>query len=201
MPHLRSGQRVFCKGVIPMHYTIEVAGLKRDLPLCPLNEQWMIAAFVILGDPELTMACARDLLKVAPSYDYLLGPESKSFPLLHEMARQNGDKRYMVARKEKKLYMGDTIQIEDRSITTQHVQTLYLEKKDALLMQSKRVLLLDDVISTGGSMSALEHLAEKAGAHIVGKMAILAEGEAASRKDILYLQALPLFDSKGNPLS
>ena len=183
-----------------MHYTLDISGLIRNLPLCPIHENMMIAAFVILGDPELTVACARDLLKIAPDYDYLLGPESKSFPLLHEMARQHGDVRYMVARKEKKLYMGETLQVEDRSITTAHSQTLFLERKDADIMKDKKVLLVDDVVSSGGSMLALEALALKAGANVAGKITILAEGEAANRKDLLYLKALPLFDGQGNIL-
>lgn len=183
-----------------MQYTLEISGLVRNLPLCPIGENLMIAAFVILGDPELTVTCARDLLKIAPEYDYLLGPESKSFPLLHEMAKQHGDVRYMVARKEKKLYMGETLQVEDRSITTAHSQTLFLECKDADLMKGKKVLLVDDVVSSGGSMLALEALALKAGANVIGKMTILAEGEAATRKDLLYLKPLPIFDGQGNIL-
>lgn len=183
-----------------MNYSLEISGLTRNLPLCPIHENLMIAAFVILGDPELTVACARDLLKIAPEYDFLLGPESKAFPLLHEMARQHGDPRYMVARKEKKLYMGETMQVEDRSITTAHSQTLFLELKDAERMKGKKVLLVDDVVSSGGSMLALEALALKAGASIAGKMTILAEGEAALRKDLLFLKPLPLFDGQGNIL-
>jgi len=184
-----------------MHYSLKISGLNRNLPLCRIDEHLMIAAFVILGDPELTVACARDLLKQAPDYDYLLGPESKAFPLLHEMARQRGDQRYMVARKEKKLYMGETLQVEDRSITTSHVQTLFLERKDADLMKGKKVLLVDDVVSSGGSMQALEALAKEAGATIAGKMAILAEGEATRRTDLIFLESLPLFDGKGNILT
>ena len=184
-----------------MHYPLNICGLTRNLPLCRIHEHLMIAAFVILGDPELTVACAHDLLMKAPEYDFLLGPESKAFPLLHEMARQRGDQRYMVARKEKKLYMGVTLQVEDRSITTSHVQTLFLERNDADLMKGKRVLLVDDVVSSGGSMQALEALAQKAGAILVGKMAILAEGDATQRSDLIFLESLPLFDGKGNRIT
>ena len=182
-----------------MVYHMTVAGLERDLPICPVNENLSIAGFVIFGDQELTVACARELLKKAPEYDYIITAEAKGIPLAHEMARQAGDDKYFVARKGSKLYMRDTFGVAVRSITTDREQHLYLDGNDAKLMQGKRILLLDDVISTGESLTALEALVEKAGGIICGRMAILAEGEAKDREDILYLEPLPLFNPDGTP--
>ena len=182
-----------------MVYHMTVAGLERDLPICPVNENLSIAGFVIFGDQELTVACARDLLKKAPEYDYLITAEAMGIPLAHEMARQAGDDKYFVARKGSKLYMRDTFGVAVRSITTDREQHLYLDGNDAKLMKGKRILLLDDVISTGESLTALEALVEKAGGIICGRMAILAEGEAKDREDILYLEPLPLFNPDGTP--
>ena len=181
-------------------YEMSVAGLKRALPLCPLNEDMMIAAFVIFGDVELTCACAGALLKKAPEFDYMVAPEAKAIPLIHEMARQSGRNDYFLVRKAPKLYMDGVFEVEDRSITTQGVQKLYMDGADTKKMKGKRILILDDVISTGGSLAAVEKLVEMAGGNVVGRMAILAEGEAAGRKDILFLEKLPLFNAKGEPL-
>ena len=159
-------------------YTLKVAGLERQLPLCPLNQELSIAAFVIFGDVELTCACARELLKMAPEHDVMITSESKGIPLIFEMARQSGVNQYVVARKMQKLYMSDTFSCEVNSITTAKKQTLYLDGKDAEFMRGKRILIVDDVISTGDSLRAIEELVLHAGGHIVGKMAILAEGEA-----------------------
>ena len=156
-----------------------------------------IAGFIIFGDQELTVACARELLKKAPEYDYIITAEAKGIPLAHEMARQAGDKKYFVARKGPKLYMRDTFGVAVRSITTDKEQHLYLDGQDAKLIKGKRVLILDDVISTGESLKALEALVEKAGGIICGRMAILAEGDAKDRKDIIYLEPLPLFNADG----
>lgn len=182
-------------------YTIEVAGLKRDLPICPLNDKLCIAGFVIFGDPELTVATARDLLAKAPEHDVIITAESKGIPLAHEMARQEGAKRYLLARKATKLYMKNVFGVEVDSITTDHRQHLYLDGADAEYMKGKKVLIVDDVISTGESLKALEKLVEAAGGNIVGRMAILAEGDACARDDIQFLQVLPLFDAEGNPLA
>lgn len=182
------------------YYEITVAGVDRKLPICPVNETLYIAGFVIFGDVELTRACARDLLKKAPEFDLLITAESKGIPLAHEMAAQAGRNRYILARKAPKLYMKDPVAVEVKSITTTARQTLYLDKLDMDAMQGKRILIVDDVISTGESLAALETLVRKAGGNIVGKMAILAEGDAKDREDILYLEYLPLFDRDGNPL-
>ena len=181
-------------------YTLKVAGVERDLPLCPLNDALYIGAFVIFGDVELTCACARELIKIAPEHDVMITSESKGIPLIFEMARQMGVNKYIVARKMQKLYMSDTISCEVNSITTAKKQTLYLDGKDAEYMRGKRVLIVDDVISTGDSLRAIEELVEHAGGNIVGKIAILAEGQAKDREDIKFLEVLPLFDADGNEI-
>ena len=181
-----------------MYYHMHIAGLERDLPICPVNENLSIAGFVIFGDQELTVACARELLAKAPAYDYLITAEAKGIPLAHEMARQAGDAKYFVARKGAKLYMRDLFGVYVRSITTDAEQHLYLDGADAALMKGKRILVLDDVISTGESLKALEALVEKAGGEICGRMAILAEGDAQERPDIIYLEKLPLFNPDGS---
>ncbi len=182
-------------------YHMIIAGLERDLPLCPLNEKLDIGAFVIFGDQELTVACARELLKRAPEYDYLITAEAKGIPLVHEMARQHGDKKYLLARKAPKLYMTGLFEVKVHSITTAREQSLFLDTADAALMKGKRILIVDDVISTGESLHALETLVKEAGGEIVGRMAILAEGDAQNRKDLTYLEKLPLFDKAGNPIA
>ncbi|MBE6634087.1 MAG: adenine phosphoribosyltransferase [Ruminococcaceae bacterium] len=181
-------------------YTLKIAGLERDLPLCPLNQELSIAAFVIFGDVELTCACARELLKLAPAHDIMITSESKGIPLVYEMARQSGNNRYVVARKMQKLYMRDVFSCEVNSITTAKQQVLHLDGADAELLRGKRVLIVDDVISTGDSLRAIEELVTRAGGNIVGKMAILAEGDAKDRTDILYLEKLPLFHADGTEL-
>ncbi len=180
-----------------MKYTIDIAGMKRDLPLCKVTDDLYIGAFVIFGDVELTIHCAAELLKRAPEYDYLIAPEAKSIPLLYEMARQSGKNKYLLARKGKKLYMSGVFEVAVRSITTETVQHLYLDTADADLMRGKRILIIDDVISTGESLRAVEQLVEKAGGIVAGKMFVLAEGEAAERDDIIYLQQLPVFNPDG----
>lgn len=180
-----------------MKYPMTIAGLKRELPLCPVSDELYIGAFVIFGDVELTVACARDLLAKAPEYDYLITAESKGIPLGYEMARQHGDAKWFLARKGVKVYMQDVISVEVKSITTDHVQKLYLDGNDAAMMKGKRILIVDDVISTGESLHAIEELVEKAGGNIVGRLCILAEGEAQQRPDITYLEKLPLFNAKG----
>ena len=182
------------------HYELNVAGLKRNLPLCPVNDKLYIGAFVMFGDVELTGACARELLKLAPEHDVLITAESKGIPLVYEMARQEGVNHYIVARKGPKLYMENIIYTEVNSITTEKKQVLCIGSKEADMMRGKRVLIVDDVISTGESLHAIETLVEQVGGNIVGKMAVLAEGDAQNRKDITYLAPLPLFDNEGNVL-
>jgi adenine phosphoribosyltransferase len=183
------------------HYTIDVAGLKRDLPLCELTDDLYIGAFVIFGDVELTVHSAEELLRRAPEFDIMVTAESKGIPLVHEMARQCGMNSYVLARKAPKLYMKNVVKIDVKSITTERIQTLYIDEKDRRMMEGKRVLIVDDVISTGESLHALEELVNKAGGTTVGKMAILAEGDAKLRDDIIFLQELPIFDSNGDPIS
>jgi adenine phosphoribosyltransferase len=176
-----------------------VAGLSRDLPLCPVGDDLMIGAFVIFGDVELTCACAAALLKKAPAFDYMIAPEAKAIPLIHEMARQSGRNEYFLARKAPKLYMDGVFEAEVKSITTAAVQKLYMDGADAKKIAGKRVLIVDDVISTGESLRAMEELVEQAGGIVAGCMAILAEGDARDRDDIIYLEPLPLFDAAGHP--
>jgi adenine phosphoribosyltransferase len=180
------------------YYKMNLAGLPRELPLCPLNDKLMIGAFVIFGDPELTVATAKALLEKIPyEYDYMLTAEAKGIPLIHEMARQSGAKKYFLARKAPKLYMTGLLEVKVQSISTAKEQTLYLDTADAELMKGKKILLVDDVISTGESLRALEALVEKAGGIVSGRCAILAEGDAQERDDLVYLEKLPLFNSKG----
>ena len=189
-------------GVIDMRefYEINVAGLKRQLPLCPINDDLYIAAFVLFGDVELTVACARELLKKAPEFDVMITAESKGIPLVYEMANQAGMNKYLLARKSAKLYMRDVVSVELQSITTARRQVLYIDRDDIQYMKGKRVLIVDDVISTGESVKAVEKLVTEAGGIIAGKMAILAEGDAYKRDDIIYLEHLPLFNGKGEEI-
>ena len=180
-----------------MVYRMKVAGLERDLPICRVTDELYIAGFVVFGDQELTVACARELLKAAPEFDYILTAEAKGIPLGHEMARQANAKKYFLARKGPKLYMTGVFSASVQSITTEGQQTLYLDTADAALMKGKKILIVDDVISTGQSLLALEALVEKAGGIIAGKMAVLAEGDAQNREDIIYLEKLPLFNPDG----
>ena len=181
-----------------MHYTMTIAGVTRDLPLCRVNDDLYIGAFVIFGDVELTVASARELLKLAPEHAILITAESKGIPLVYEMARQHGVNRYLIARKAAKLYMRDVFSTDVTSITTANRQMLCIDGEDAAYMKGKRVLIVDDVISTGGSLIAVQKLVEQAGGIVVGKMAILAEGDAQKRDDIIYLEKLPLFNADGS---
>ena len=180
-----------------MHYTMNIAGCERNLPLCPVNENLYIGAFVIFGDVELTEACARELLKLAPEHDVLITAESKGIPLVYAMARQNNEARHLIARKAPKLYMKNIFSTTVNSITTAKEQTLCIDGDDAAFMKGKRVVIVDDVISTGESLAAVEKLVEQAGGNIVAKMAILAEGDVQQRDDIIYLEKLPLFNPDG----
>ena len=180
-----------------MHYEIQVAGLTRQLPLCAVNEELYIAAFVIFGDVELTIACAKGLNAIAPDHDVIITAESKGIPLVYEMARQNRENRYLIARKAPKLYMRNVLSTEVTSIPTVNRQKQIIDQNDAVYMRGRRVLIVDDVISTGESLKAVEKLVNEAGGTVVGKMAILAEGAAREREDILFLQPLPVFNADG----
>lgn len=173
-------------------YTMKIAGLERSLKKFPVSDKLSIAAFILFGDTEITIASATALLKKVPEFDIILTPEAKSIPLAYEMSRQSG-KPYVVARKGMKVYLGEPVKVEVRSITTNNVQTLYLGSDEAELMKGKRVLIVDDVISTGESLIAVRELVSKAGGIEVAACAVLAEGDAAERTDIIFLEPLPLF--------
>ena len=181
-----------------MTYEMDIAGLKRELPLCKVADDLYIGAFVMFGDVELTVHCAAELLKRAPEYDYIIAPEAKAIPLLYEMARQSAADRYFLARKSAKAYMSGVFEVEVKSITTAGVQKLVLDKADADFIRGKRMLIVDDVISTGESLQAMEELVTRAGGIIAGKMAVLAEGDAQDRDDIITLAPLPLFNPDGS---
>lgn len=173
-------------------HTMTIAGLERHLPICRINDNVSIAAFVIFGDVELTISASSKLLKRAPEFDVLITAEAKGIPLVYEMARQSG-KQYFIARKYPKLYMSNPVSVDVRSITTDKEQTLYLDESEMKIIKGKRVLIVDDVISTGESLRALDLLVEQSGGQVSGQCAILAEGDAIDRKDIFYLEPLPLF--------
>jgi len=181
-------------------YSLKVAGLERQLPICRITDDLYIAAFVLFGDVELTVAAAEHMLMVAPQHDILITAEAKGIPLVHEMARQNKESNYIVARKVVKLYMKEVFSVELQSITTKNKQTLYIDAAEAELMNGKRVLIVDDVISTGESVRAVEKLVKEAGGIVAGKMAVLAEGDAKYRDDIIYLEQLPLLKPDGSPM-
>lgn len=180
-----------------MTYEIDVAGLKRDLPICRVTDDLYIGAFVMFGDVELTVHCAAELLKRAPEYDYLIAPEAKAIPLVYEMARQSGAEKYFIARKVAKAYMSGVFEVNVKSITTAAVQRLIIDSADAEQIRGKRMLILDDVISTGESLHAMEELVTAAGGIVAGRMAVLAEGDAINRDDIIVLAPLPLFNPDG----
>jgi len=181
-------------------YRINIAGLERDLQICKVSDRLSIAAFVLFGDVELTVTAARELLKMAPPHDILITAEAKGIPLVHEMARQSGRNEYIVARKGVKLYMKDVFSVEVQSITTVKRQSLHIDATEANLMKGRNVLIVDDVISTGESVRAVELLVKEAGGIVAGRMAILAEGDAKFREDILFLQQLPLMNPDGSPM-
>ena len=182
-----------------MEYTMEIAGVKRSLTLFPINDKLQIAAFIMFGDVEVTVECAKALLQNAPEFDVIITAECKGIPLAYEMARQSG-KDYVVARKKPKLYMKNVITTEVDSITTSGIQSLCIGEAEVEKLCGKKVLIVDDVISTGESLAAIEVLVNGAKGEIAGKMAVLAEGDAAERNDIIYLEPLPLFDSEGNEI-
>lgn len=173
-------------------YKMTIAGLERELPICKVNDHLDIAGFVIFGDVEMTVASAAELLKKCPDFDFIVAPEAKAIPLAHEMARQSG-KPYFICRKGAKLYMQSPVSVNVRSITTDKEQTLFMDSLEGEQLRGKRVVILDDVISTGESLLAVRKLLEQFDADIVAQAAILAEGDAAKRDDIIFLEELPLF--------
>ena len=179
-------------------YKININGMERELSLFPVNDKISIAAFIVFGDVELTEHCAKELIKIIPEHDIMITAEAKSIPLICEMARQMGVNDYVIARKKPKVYMSDIIEVTVNSITTHGEQKLYLGKNEADKLKGRRVLIIDDVVSTGESILALEALVTRAGGNIIGKAAVLAEGDSAERSDITYLEKLPLFDNEGN---
>lgn len=179
------------------YYTLQVAGVTRQLPIIQVSEALAIASFVILGDCEIVTKAAPLIEQKLPQVDYIVTAEAKGIPLVHELCRLRGLPYYIVARKSIKPYMDHPLTDEVVSITTQKAQTLCLDGKDALLLNGKNVAIVDDVISTGESLQAIERLVEKAGGEIVAKAAILAEGDAAKRSDIIFLEELPLFPVGG----
>ncbi|MDD6042418.1 MAG: phosphoribosyltransferase family protein [Eubacteriaceae bacterium] len=183
-----------------MNYEMTIAGCTRQLPLCKITDDLYIGAFIMFSDVEITKACATELLKKAPEFDVIVTAESKGIPLAYEMARQAGIDEYIVARKGPKLYMENVITVDVNSITTDHIQQLCFGQKEADTIKGKRVLIVDDVISTGESLRSIEALVNAVEGNIVGRMAVLAEGEAADRDDILFLEKLPLFNAKGEVL-
>lgn len=181
-----------------MYHEMTIAGCTRQLPLCKITDDLYIGAFIMFSDVEITKAAAAELLAKAPEFDIIITAESKGIPLAYEMARQAGINDYIVARKSAKLYMQNVITTEVDSITTDHIQTLCLGQTEIDKMTGKRVLIVDDVISTGESLKSMEALIAKIDCTIVGKMAVLAEGEAADRDDIIFLEKLPVFNSDGS---
>ena len=174
-------------------YTLNVAGLTRELPIIKLSYDLSIASFVILGDTEIVRKTAPIIAKKLPEVDFIVTAEAKGIPLAYEISRVLNLNEYVVARKSVKAYMEEPIEVEVNSITTTNSQKLYLNNQDAKKIKGKRVALVDDVISTGQSLKALERLVEKAGGKVLAKAAILAEGDAKNRKDIIFLEALPTF--------
>lgn len=183
-----------------MYYQMTIAGCPRSLPIRPISDELMIAGFTPFGDVALTCACAKALLEKAPDFDYMIAPEAKAIPIIHEMARQSGRNTYLLVRKASKAYMDGVFETEVKSITTAGVQKLFMDGADAAKIKGKRILIIDDVISTGESLRAIETLVDRAGGIVVGRMAVLAEGDAIGRKDIIYLEPLPLFDKSGRPI-
>lgn len=173
-------------------YKMTIAGVERELVKYPVSDKVDIAAFILFGDVEVTERAAAELLKRCPAHDVVVSAEAKGIPLCYEMARQ-GCREYVIARKSVKVYMRNCVEVTVNSITTANEQKLYLGDNDVEFLQGKRVLIVDDVVSTGESLAALEALMDKINANVVGKACVLAEGDAKNRDDIIYLEPLPLF--------
>ena len=179
-------------------YHLKVCGLTRELPYIPIDEHMAYASFVVLGDTELVVKAAKELAAMVKDADIVLTAEAKGIALAHEITRNLGRKEFIVARKSVKSYMQDPIEEVLHSITTNGEQRLYLDQCDVEKVRGKRVCLVDDVISTGESLQAMENLLHHVGAEVAYRLAILAEGKAADRKDITFLERLPLFRKTEN---
>lgn len=181
-----------------MKYQLQVAGLTRELPIMPINSDTAIASFVLLGDDELSYAAAQQLANQLPQdFDYIVTMESKGITLAHDINLLSHHRQSFVLRKSVKDYMSKPLTTTVDSITTQHPQKLVLNGDDATQLQGKKVVIVDDVVSTGSSMAAAEKLLKQINVQVVGKMAILAEGNAKNRSDITFLKPLPLFNLDG----
>lgn len=174
------------------YYTIDINGFKTDLPIMPLPSGINICFFNLHGNQTLTEHCGKELAKKLEGCDIVLTAESKGLQLAHVVARELNQQYYAVCRKSKKLYMQDGIQTSVKSITTGEIQTLYLSKHDKDLLCGKKVAIVDDVVSTGGSLEGLEKIVELAGGTVFKKAFVLAEGAAKDRQDIIYLASIPI---------
>lgn len=174
------------------YYPIDICGRKVDLPILAISNSVNIAFFNLHGAQALTEHCAKHIAKLVQGADIVLTAESKGLQLAHCVARNLNQEFYAVARKTQKLYMQDGIKVTVQSITTKNIQTLYLSAHDANLMKGKKIAIVDDVISTGGSLQGMEELIKKAGGEIFAKAFVLAEGNAKDRKDLHYLATIPL---------
>ncbi len=175
-------------------YTVDICGRVEHLPVLPLPSGVNIAFFNLHGNVELTEHCAKHLAERVKKYnpDVLITAESKGLQITHCVARDMGHKFYAVARKSKKLYMQDGIEVQAKTITTGEVQHLYLSAHDVDLIKGKRVAIIDDVISTGAANAALEQLVAMAGGEVVCRAFVLAEGDAKNRQGVEYLATIPL---------
>ena len=175
------------------YYQVNISGMTADLPILPLPSGVNIAFFNLHGNVALTEHCGKELAKLVSDCDVLITAESKGLQLTHVMARELGHNYYAVARKSKKLYMQDGLEVTIKSsITTGNPQKLYVSRHDAELMRGKKVGIIDDVVSTGNSLEGLEEIVKLAGGIVHKKAFVLAEGAAAERKDICYLGVIPL---------
>ncbi|MFW6269467.1 MAG: phosphoribosyltransferase family protein [Bacillota bacterium] len=176
------------------YYDLEISGFHRKLPVVHLKDNIWIASFVMLGDVNLVNFCAGALAtKLAKiDFDYIVGPEAKVIPLLQSMATFLGNSHYVVCRKQVKGYMKDPVELEVESITTPGKQKLVLGGSDVERIKGKKVVLIDDVVSTGGTFDSMDSLMEKVGAEVIGRAAVLKEGDSYE-KDLIYLEDLPIF--------
>lgn len=179
-------------------YTLEIAGLERELNFVNISDELLIPNFITLGDIELIRKCAKELINKIPKVDYLLTAETRGIPLVHEMASQLNMNRYIVARKNIKCYRNEPFSVSVISIRDNDTCPLFLNKEDERLIKGKRVLIVDDVISTGKSVHDMKALAKGSGAIVEGIAAILVEKSEENHQDIIYLKELPTFTNVNN---